>query len=95
MLTDGTSGKAIPMTQKAEHDYQSDYRNAYSDSDGSKWIWGALAALVAIGFVIWLATYSGPSSGTLNSGSTSTEQITPAPAPAPVTPPAQPIQPAQ
>lgn len=75
------------MTQKAEHDYQSDYRNAYSDSDGSKWIWGALAALVAIGFVIWLATYSGPSSRLVNSGSTSTEQIAPPPA-APAQPPA-------
>jgi hypothetical protein len=92
-MTDGTSGKAILMTQKAEHHFQDDYQSSYASSDNqTKWIWGALAALVAIGFVIWLATYSGPSSNLVNTGSTTTEQIAPAPA-APAADPAAPAQP--
>jgi hypothetical protein len=85
-MTDGTSRKAILMTQKAEHQYQTDYQNAYAGSDGSKWIWGSLAALAALTLIIWLA-YSGPSTGLVSSGSTTTEQVVPAPL-APVAPPA-------
>jgi hypothetical protein len=94
------------MTQKAEHDYQSDYQNSYSSSDGqSKWIWGSLAALAAIALILWLAISSGPSTAPINSSATTTEQTAPAPvappadpavqaAPDPAAPPAQPAQPA-
>jgi hypothetical protein len=98
-MTDGTSGKAILMTQKAEHQYQSDYQNSYGSSDSSKWIWGTLAALAALAFIIWLAMYSGPSTGVVNNNTAApTEQITPAPAaPAaePAAPAADPAAPAQ
>ena len=78
------------MTQKAEHQYQTDYQNAYSSSDSSKWIWGTLAALAALAFVIWLAMSSGPSTSLVNAGSTTTGQIAPAPAVDPAAPAQQP-----
>ncbi len=81
------------MTQKAEHNYQSDYQNAYSDSDGSKWIWAALAALVAIALIVWLASYSGPPSDLGTNGTTTTEQI--APTMPPAAPAADPVAPVQ
>jgi hypothetical protein len=89
------------MTQKAEHQYQSDYQNSYAGSDNqSKWIWGALAALAALAFIIWLATYSGPSSSVVNNSATTSEQIAPAQPPAapaaePAAPAADPAAPAQ
>jgi predicted lipid-binding transport protein (Tim44 family) len=87
------------MTQKAEHHFQDDYKSTYASSDGqSKWIWGILAALAALAFIFWLASYSGPSPGLGTAGSTSTEQIAPAPvAPAaePAAPAADPAAPAQ
>ena len=83
------------MTQKAEHDYQSDYRNVYASSDShNKWILGALAAIAALALIMWLTMTGGPTPSQFGSSSTSVEQQAPAaPAQDPVVQPTQPAQP--
>ena len=84
------------MTQKAEHDYQSDYRNTYANSDSSnKWILGALAAIAALALIMWLTMTGGPTTSQFGNSSTSIEQQAPAPAVPAQDPAAQPVQPAQ